>query len=166
MIGSPRKSSAHAVSWKQPRTRRRNLPALGADPKHVHMATRSRKGYWRMSQNEIVRLALNNRWSRGTRSSRHGSHLDRSSSPGASSGKLIGTALYNAPDAIASLNKPRSHPAWTEARSQSHTQGGVGPGSQLLPGTRLAFLLSFGRGKSAAPNLHLLQCVFRTAFDA
>jgi hypothetical protein len=27
----------------------------------VHMATRSRKGYWRMSQNEIVRYALNNR---------------------------------------------------------------------------------------------------------
>jgi len=26
------------------------------------MATRSRKGYWRMSQNEIVRFALNNRW--------------------------------------------------------------------------------------------------------
>ena len=26
------------------------------------MATRSRKGYWRMSQNSIVRYALNNRW--------------------------------------------------------------------------------------------------------
>jgi RNA-directed DNA polymerase len=48
--------------WKQPRTRRRNLLALGADPGKVHMATRSRKGYWRMSQNEIVRFALNNRW--------------------------------------------------------------------------------------------------------
>jgi len=48
--------------WKQPRTRRRHLLALGADPKKVHMATRSRKGYWRMSQNEIVRYALNNRW--------------------------------------------------------------------------------------------------------
>jgi hypothetical protein len=48
--------------WKQPRTRRRNLLALGADPETVHMATRSRKGYWRMSQNEIVRFALNNRW--------------------------------------------------------------------------------------------------------
>jgi RNA-directed DNA polymerase len=48
--------------WKQPRTRRRNLLALGADPATVHMATRSRKGYWRMSQNEIVRFALNNRW--------------------------------------------------------------------------------------------------------
>ena len=48
--------------WKQPRTRRRHLLALGADPETVHMATRSRKGYWRMSQNEIVRFALNNRW--------------------------------------------------------------------------------------------------------
>ncbi len=48
--------------WKQPRTRRRHLLALGADPKRIHMATRSRKGYWRMSQNEIVRFALNNRW--------------------------------------------------------------------------------------------------------
>ena len=48
--------------WKQPRTRRRHLLALGADPDTVHMATRSRKGYWRMSQNEIVRFALNNRW--------------------------------------------------------------------------------------------------------
>ena len=47
--------------WKQPRTRRRHLLALGADPATVHMATRSRKGYWRMSQNEIVRFALNNR---------------------------------------------------------------------------------------------------------
>lgn len=48
--------------WKQPRTRRRHLLALGADPERVHLATRSRKGYWRMSQNEIVRHALNNRW--------------------------------------------------------------------------------------------------------
>ena len=56
------KGYAHAVAWKQPRTRRRNLLALGADPKKVHMATRSRKGYWRMSQNEIVRYALNNCW--------------------------------------------------------------------------------------------------------
>jgi hypothetical protein len=48
--------------WNQPRTRRRHLLALGADPDTVHMATRSRKGYWRMSQNEIVSYALNNRW--------------------------------------------------------------------------------------------------------
>ena len=48
--------------WKQPRTRRRNLLALGVDPKRVHMASRCRKGYWRASQIEIVRFALNNRW--------------------------------------------------------------------------------------------------------
>jgi hypothetical protein len=47
--------------WKQPRTRRRHLLALGVNPNKVHMATRSRKGYWRMSQNELVRIALNNR---------------------------------------------------------------------------------------------------------
>ena len=38
------------------------LYGAGFDPERVHMATRSRKGYWRMSQNEIVRHALNNRW--------------------------------------------------------------------------------------------------------
>lgn len=48
--------------WKQPRTRRRHLIKLGADPKEVHMATRSRKGYWRMSHNSIVQQALSNRW--------------------------------------------------------------------------------------------------------
>ena len=48
--------------WKQPRTRRRHLLALGVNPGKVHMASRSRKGYWRMSQNELVRIALNNRW--------------------------------------------------------------------------------------------------------
>lgn len=48
--------------WKQPRTRRRHLLALGIFPEKVHLATRSRKGYWRMSQNSLVRAALNNRW--------------------------------------------------------------------------------------------------------
>jgi hypothetical protein len=48
--------------WKQPRTRRRNLIALGIDPAEVHRASRSRKGYWRMSQMSLVRQALNNRW--------------------------------------------------------------------------------------------------------
>lgn len=40
--------------WKQPRTRRRHLLALGIPREEVHMATRSRKGYWRMSANSIV----------------------------------------------------------------------------------------------------------------
>ena len=48
--------------WKQPRTRRRHLLALGIDSKEVRMATRSRKGYWRMSANSIVQRALTNRW--------------------------------------------------------------------------------------------------------
>jgi RNA-directed DNA polymerase len=48
--------------WQRPRTRRRNLLRLGADPEEVHMATRSRKGYWRMSSNSIVQAALSNAW--------------------------------------------------------------------------------------------------------
>lgn len=48
--------------WKQPRTRRRHLIALGIPPEEVKMATRSRKGYWRMSANSIVQRALTNRW--------------------------------------------------------------------------------------------------------
>jgi len=31
--------------WKQPRTRRRHLLALGIPPEQVHLASRSRKGY-------------------------------------------------------------------------------------------------------------------------
>ena len=31
-------------------------------PEEVHMATRSRKGYWRMSANSILQRALTNRW--------------------------------------------------------------------------------------------------------
>ncbi len=48
--------------WKAARTRRRNLIKLGADPGEVKMASRSRKGYWRMSSNRIVQQAMNNQW--------------------------------------------------------------------------------------------------------
>ncbi len=48
--------------WKRPGTRRRHLLALGIAREEVHMATRSRKGYWRMSGNSIVQRALTNRW--------------------------------------------------------------------------------------------------------
>ena len=48
--------------WKQPRTRSRHLLALGIPREEVHMATRSRKGYWRMSSNSILQRALTNRW--------------------------------------------------------------------------------------------------------
>jgi RNA-directed DNA polymerase len=57
-----RQPAGRAKPGNQPRTRRRHLLALGVNPAKVHMATRSRKGYWRMSQNELVRIALNNRW--------------------------------------------------------------------------------------------------------
>ena len=50
------------LKWKQPRTRRGHLLSLGIPREEVHMATRSRKGYWRMSANSIVQRALTNRW--------------------------------------------------------------------------------------------------------
>lgn len=46
--------------WKIPRKRRRMLINLGVSPERVKLATRSRKGYWRMSNNSLVQLALNN----------------------------------------------------------------------------------------------------------
>jgi RNA-directed DNA polymerase len=52
----------HWKQWKRPGTRRRHLIRLGIDPGGVHRASRSRKGYWRMSQNSLVRFALNNRY--------------------------------------------------------------------------------------------------------
>ena len=51
-----------AKPGNQPRTRRRNLIKLGADPDKVKLATRSRKGYWRMSTNSIVQMAMSNQW--------------------------------------------------------------------------------------------------------
>jgi RNA-directed DNA polymerase len=48
--------------WGRPRTRRRNLLKLGINRATVHMASRSRKGPWRMSQNSKVRGAMNNEW--------------------------------------------------------------------------------------------------------
>ena len=44
------------------RARRRMLLRLGADPRAVHLASRSRKGCWRMSTNSIVQAALTNEW--------------------------------------------------------------------------------------------------------
>lgn len=52
-------------SWKRARTRRRHLLALGIPAEEVHMASRSRKGYWRMSGNSIVQRALTNAWLHG-----------------------------------------------------------------------------------------------------
>ena len=44
--------------WKRPRTRRRNLLSLGIPKDEVKMASRSRKGHWRMAANSIVQRAL------------------------------------------------------------------------------------------------------------
>ena len=48
--------------WKRARMRRRMLLKLGANPREVHLASRSRKGCWRMSTNSIVQAALTNAW--------------------------------------------------------------------------------------------------------
>ena len=48
--------------WGRPRARRRNLLRLGINREKVHMASRSRKGPWRMSQNSLVRIAMTNEW--------------------------------------------------------------------------------------------------------
>jgi RNA-directed DNA polymerase len=48
--------------WKRPRTRRRHLLALGIPRDEVKLASRSRKGYWRMAGNSILQRALTNQW--------------------------------------------------------------------------------------------------------
>jgi RNA-directed DNA polymerase len=48
--------------WGRPRTRRRRLLKLGIGRHEVHMASRSRKGHWRMSHNSIVQRAMTNLW--------------------------------------------------------------------------------------------------------
>ena len=48
--------------WKRPRARRLNLLKLGAPRDRVKLASRSRKGAWRVSHIEIVRNALTNVW--------------------------------------------------------------------------------------------------------
>jgi RNA-directed DNA polymerase len=48
--------------WKRGPTRRRMLLRLGANRAEVHLASRSRKGCWRMSTNSVVQAALTNEW--------------------------------------------------------------------------------------------------------
>ena len=48
--------------WKRPRRRRQMLLRLGIDRSEVKLASRSRKGYWRMSANSLVQIALNDEW--------------------------------------------------------------------------------------------------------
>ena len=52
----------HWKDWKIPRARRRNLIKLGIPKDQVKLASRSRKAYWRMSQNSLVRWALNDQY--------------------------------------------------------------------------------------------------------
>lgn len=51
--------------WGRPRTRRRNLMKLGIGREEVKLASRSRKGHWRMSHNSLVQRAMNNAWLEG-----------------------------------------------------------------------------------------------------
>jgi RNA-directed DNA polymerase len=48
--------------WKRGPTRRRMLLRLGAAREEVHLASRSRKGCWRMCTNSVVQAALTNEW--------------------------------------------------------------------------------------------------------
>lgn len=48
--------------WGRPRTRRRKLLRLGIGRDEVHLASRSRKGPWRMSQNSIVQRGMTVAW--------------------------------------------------------------------------------------------------------
>ena len=45
-----------------PRKRRRMLIKLGIAADEVRKASRARKGYWRMSRNSLVSMALNNKY--------------------------------------------------------------------------------------------------------
>lgn len=48
--------------WGRPRTRRRKLLRLGIERSKVHMASRSRKGPWRISHTSIVKRAMTLAW--------------------------------------------------------------------------------------------------------
>jgi RNA-directed DNA polymerase len=50
--------------WGRPRTRRRKLLKLGIGRDEVHLASRSRKGHWRMSHNSLVQRAMTDEWLR------------------------------------------------------------------------------------------------------
>lgn len=59
---SPTPAEGKAAGTLEKRDTLRHAPQapleLGADPTEVHLATRSRKGYWRMSSHRIVQQAL------------------------------------------------------------------------------------------------------------
>ena len=49
-------------TWKRPGTRRRHLLSMGIGLNEVHLASRSRRGYWWMSGNGLVQRAMDNPW--------------------------------------------------------------------------------------------------------
>ena len=103
-----------------------------------------------MSQNEIVRFALNNRWleeqgvpdmnARAAIAALKNAQPNRMD--GGTESKPSGSFFTTGQRPQADWNRPvqcpgrgsvfeelRSHPAWAEERSQSRMQGGVGSGS-------------------------------------
>lgn len=87
------------------------LLRLGAAREEVHLASRSRKGCWRMSANSILQAALTNEW------------LDQQGVPNLQD-KNCGSAFITAVDNNAGGDVIRSEPSGT-----TRTPGGVGAGS-------------------------------------
>jgi hypothetical protein len=52
----PQSPTKEDKQCKSPGTRRRSLIKLGIDPSGVYKASRSSKGYWRISRNSLVRF--------------------------------------------------------------------------------------------------------------
>lgn len=49
-------------TWKTPRTRERKLKALGMEAEQAHMNANTRKGYWHVSNSQILTTTLTNRY--------------------------------------------------------------------------------------------------------
>jgi len=90
-MGTPQGAALLLEAMETAPDSRRHLLALGIPRDEVHMATRSRKGYWRMSANSIVQRALTQPLAAGTRRSRHAHVMDYSSLR-ADGPRLSGTA--------------------------------------------------------------------------
>lgn len=61
-MGAPPGAAVLLEAMERGPTRRRMLLRLGAAREEVHLASRSRKGCWRMSTNSVVQAALTNEW--------------------------------------------------------------------------------------------------------
>jgi len=131
--------------WKRPRTRRRHLLALGIPKDDVRMATRSRKGYWRMAGNSIVQQALTKQWlwDQGVPNMRQ-----HPPSPEAMAGHSgLNFTTPDKPDRGDCRHVRRSAPREGGNRPvRTRMPGGVGAGTGLLgqsPATRLDVFCSF-----------------------